>query len=127
MSSKLPHTQTIFFKYFFIWQNNYYIFCNYTIVQGFIALTLSVCLVTASAQPLFLAPGVTAAFTVPGGLVLSSAAVAANAAAGTPAIPAAVLATIPTGAILAGKAALIGKALLLKAYLDEREKNRNLE
>ena len=86
--------------------------------QGLIALTLSVCLLTASAQPLFLAPGVTAAFTTAGGLVLTQTTASATVAAGT------VLATIPTANLILGKAALAGKALLVKAILDEREKNQ---
>ena len=80
-------------------------------VMGFIALTLSVCLVTASAQPLFLAPGITAAFTVADGLVLSSAATATAAAT--------TLATIPTSTLLVGKGLIAAKALLLKKALDD--------
>ena len=80
-------------------------------VMGFIALTLAVCLVTASAQPLFLAPGITAAFTIADGLVLSSAATATAAAA--------TLATIPTSTILVGKGLIAAKALLLKKALDD--------
>ena len=78
-----------------------------------IALTLAVCLLTASAQPLFLAPGASIAFTAAGGLVL------------TPAVGAAT--TIPTGALIVGKAALATKLLLLKAYLDERAKNEKAD
>merc|ERR1719223_1947530 len=96
--------------------------------MGLIACTLAVCLVTASAQPLFLAPGVTAALGA-GGLVISSAAVAANPLA-NPAIvaaPAAVLATIPLAPLIAGKAAVVGagvaKGFLLKSFLDARAKN----
>ena len=80
-------------------------------VMGFIALTLAVCLVTASAQPLFLAPGITAAFTVNGGLVLSSAATATAAAA--------TLATIPTSTLILGKGLIAAKALLLKKAIDD--------
>ena len=78
--------------------------------QGLIALTLAVCLLTASAQPLFLAPGASAAFTTAGGLVLTSAAGVAT--------------TIPTANLILGKALLAGKLLLVKAYLDERAKNQ---
>ena len=78
--------------------------------QGLIALTLAVCLLTASAQPLFLAPGASVAFTTAGGLVLTSAAGVAT--------------TIPTGSLILGKAAVATKLLLLKAYLDERAKNQ---
>ena len=87
-----------------------------------IACTLAVCLVTASAQPLFLGPGVTAAFTAAGGLTLTQTTAAGGVAAGT------LLATIPTANLILGKVALgatiAGKALLVKAILDEREKNQ---
>merc|ERR1711971_642008 len=83
-------------------------------VMGLIAITLAVCLLTTSAQPLFLAPGVTAAFTAAGGLVFTQTTASATVAAGT------VLATIPTGTLLLGKGLLAGKLLLAKAYLDER-------
>ena len=86
-------------------------------VMGFIALTLAVCLVTASAQPLFLAPGITAAFTVADGIVLSSAAVAGGAAATT-------LATIPTANLLLGKGLVAAKLLLLKKAIDDAN-NKN--
>merc|ERR1712020_752935 len=76
-------------------------------VMGLIALTLAVCLVSASAQPIFLLNPITAAsFTTAGGLVLTPAAGAAL--------------TIPTSTLLLGKAAA-AKALLLKAYLASRE------
>merc|ERR1719360_355188 len=93
-------------------------------VMGLIACTLAVCLVTASAQPLFLAPGVTAALGA-GGLVISSAAIAASAQG--PAVPAAVLATIPLAPLIADKAAVVGagvaKGFLLKSFLDARAEN----
>ena len=101
--------------------------------MGLIAFTLAVCLVTASAQPLFLPAGVTAALGA-GGLTLTSAAVAANAAA-TPAIaavPATLLATIPLSSLVLGKAAIVGagvaKGFLLKEIVDarnEREAKKN--
>merc|ERR1712045_637320 len=76
-------------------------------VMGLIALTLAVCLVSASAQPIFLLNPINAAsFTAAGGLVLTPAAGAAL--------------TIPTSTLLLGKAAA-AKALLLKAYLASRE------
>ena len=74
-------------------------------------LTLAVCLVSASAQPLFIPAGATAAFTAAGGLTVTSAA-------------GATLLSVPTVALVAGKVAVAGKLLLLKAYLDERNKNQ---
>ena len=78
-------------------------------------------LVSASAKPFFLpavpaipAAGAATAAIVGGNLVVTSAA-------------GAVLLDAPLALVLAGKAALIGKGLLLKAYLDERAKNQKLE
>ena len=100
------------------------IISKYSAFQGLYALTLAVCLVTASAQPILpvLPAGVTAAFTTAGGLVFTQTTAAGGVAAGT------VLATIPTANLILGKAAIgatiAGKALLVKAILDEREKNQ---
>ena len=74
------------------------------------ALTLAVCLVSASAQPLFLPAGATAAIGA-GGLVVTSAA-------------GATLVSIPAAVLVAGKVGLAAKLLLAKAYLDERNKNQ---
>lgn len=74
-------------------------------------MTLAVCLVYASAQPLFLPAGATAALGA-GGLVVTSAA-------------GATLVSIPPVALVAGKALLAGKILLAAAYLNERNKNQN--
>merc|ERR1712222_229891 len=76
-------------------------------VMGLIALTLAVCLVSASAQPIFLIdPISTATFTTAGGLALTAASGAGL--------------TIPTSTLVLGKVAA-AKALLLKAYLASRE------
>ena len=80
--------------------------CNYSPCQGLIALTLAVCLVSASAQPIFFVdPISTAAFTTAGGLVLTAASGSAL--------------TIPTSTLILGKAAA-AKALLLKALIASR-------
>ena len=88
-------------------------FCKYSVSQGLIALTLAVCLVSASAKPFFLAPaaaGATAAIVGPN-LVVTSAA-------------GAVLLDAPLALLIAGKAAVATKLLLAKAYFDERAKNQ---
>ena len=75
-------------------------------------MTLAVCLVTASAAP-------SPTFFLPAGATLSltSAGLVTTSAAGV------VLNTVPLGSILLAKGALAGKALLLKAILEERAKN----
>ena len=71
-----------------------------------IALTLAVCLVSASAQPIFFVDPISAAsFTAAGGLVLTAASGSAL--------------TIPTSTLILGKAAA-AKALLLKALIASR-------
>merc|ERR1711878_94301 len=76
-------------------------------VMGLIALTLAVCLVSASAQPIFLLNPITAAsFTAAGGLVLTAASGGAL--------------TIPTSTLVLGKAAA-AKLLLLKALAAARD------
>ena len=77
-------------------------------LQGLIAVTLAVCLVsTASAQPLLLPAGATAAFTTAGGLVLTSA-------AGT-------VTTIPTSSLILGKLAVAKKLAILKLLADQQQ------
>ena len=81
--------------------------CNYSPSQGLIALTLAVCLVSASAQPIFLLDPITASsFTTAGGLVLTAASGGAL--------------TIPTSTLVLGKAAA-AKLLLLKALAAARD------
>ena len=92
-------------------------------VMGLIAFTLAVCLVTASAQPLFLPAGVTAALGA-GGLTLTSAAVAANAATGAAAIPATLLASIPIANLVLAKAALVGAGVAKGVILSELLRSR---
>ena len=77
-------------------------------LQGLIAVTLAVCLVSmASAQPLLLPAGATAAFTTAGGLVLTSA-------AGT-------VTTIPTSSLILGKLAVAKKLAILKLLADQQQ------
>ena len=90
-------------------------FCKYSVSQGLIAFTLAVCLVSASAKPLFLtaasaAAGATAAIVGPNLVVTSAAGV--------------VLLDAPLALLIAGKGLIAGKLLLAKAYLDERAKNQ---
>ena len=91
---------------------------KYSAFQGLYALTLAVCLVTASAQPIFppLVPGLAAGLTtsiVGGNLVTNAAGVAA--AVNTVPLASAALG----GGIFAGVG--LGKLLLIKAILDARE------
>ena len=86
-----------------------------------IALTLAVCLVFASAQPLFFpaaaaVPAIGAAGA--GGIALGAGGLVVTSAAGV------VLLEIPAAALVAGKVALAGKLLLAKAYLDQRNRNQ---
>ena len=84
-------------------------------------MTLAVSLVSASPKPFFLpaAPAIPAAAgagaaIVGGNLVVTSAA-------------GATLLNAPLALVLAGKAAVAGKLVLAKLYLDERAKNQKLE
>ena len=90
---------------------------NPALVQGLYALTLAVCLTTASAQPILpplvpgLAPGVT--------IALTSAGLVTTGAAFTNTVPL-------VGVALAGGAVAVGafdKALLIKGFIDEVNKN----
>ena len=83
-----------------------------------IACTLALCLVTASAAPLFLAPGITAALGA-GGLTLSLAGVAANIPLGLPAVAPVALATLPLANLVAGKAVLVGAGVAKGVILSE--------
>ena len=92
------------------------IISKYSAFQGLYALTLAVCLVSASAQPIIppfipgLAAGTTIALT--NGAIVTTA---AGAAVNTVPLASAALG----GGILAGVG--VGKALLIKAILDARE------
>ena len=85
---------------------------NHNCVQGLIACTLAVCLVTASAAPLFLEPGIIAGLGA-GGLTFSLA--------GVPALGVApiALATLPLANIVAGKAVLVGAGVAKGVILSE--------
>ena len=92
-------------------------FSNYSAFQGLYALTLAVCLVSASAQPIIppFIPGLAAGLTtsVVGGSLVTAG--AAGAVVNTVPLASAALG----GGILAGVG--VGKALLIKAILDARE------
>ena len=90
-------------------------------VMGLIAFTLAVCLVTASAQPLFLPAGITAAITG-GSLTLTSAAVAATGTSA--AIPATLLASIPLANLVLAKGALVGAGVAKGVILSELLRSR---
>ena len=96
-----------------------YDYDSLSVSQGLIDLTLSVYLglVSASAKPFFLpaAPAIPAAGAIAlgaGGLVVTNAA-------------GATVLSVPAATLVAGKVALATKLLLLKLYLDARNRNQN--